>query len=105
MRKITSYEIALSGLSCALATALVTVGVYTEILLLSAYLIASIALMLPLSKQSWWGYALSYLATCILTFIFTSWKFWDLLPFVAFFGLHPLMNELQLKLTVGLRLG
>lgn len=100
MRKITSYEIALSGLSCALATALLTVGVYTEILLLSAYLIASIALMLPLSKQSWWGYALSYLATCILTFIFTSWKFWDLLPFVAFFGLHPLMNELQLKFKI-----
>ena len=100
MRKITSYEIALAGLSCALATALLTVGVYTEILLLTAYLVASIALMLPLSKQSWWGYVLSYVATCILTFIFTSWKFWDLLPFMMFFGLHPLMNELQLKFKI-----
>ena len=100
MRKITSYEIALAGLSCALATLLLTVGIYTEILLLTAYLVASIALMLPLAKQSWWGYALSYLATCILTFVFTSWKFWDLLPFVMFFGLHPIMNELQLKFNV-----
>lgn len=100
MRKITSYEIALAGLSCALATLLLTVGIYTEILLLTAYLVASIALMLPLAKQSWWGYSLSYLATCILTFVFTSWKFWDLLPFVMFFGLHPIMNELQLKFNV-----
>ena len=97
MRKITSYEIALSALSCALATVFLTVGVYTDVLLLTAYLLASIALMLPLSKRSWWGYVLAYLATCILTTIFTSWKFWDVLPFIAFFGLHPLANELQIK--------
>lgn len=100
MRKITSYEIALAGLSCALATALLTIGIYSEILLLTAYLVASIALMLPLSKQSWWGYVLSYLATCILTLIFTSWKFWDVIPFILFFGLHPLLNELQLKFKI-----
>lgn len=100
MRKITSHEIALSGLSCAIATALLTIGIYSEILLLSAYLVASIALMLPLSKQSWWGFSLAYLGTCILTFIFTSWKFFDLLPFIMFFGLHPLINELQLKIKI-----
>ncbi len=100
MQKITSYEIALAALSCAMATVFLTVGIYTEILLLTSYLLASIALMLPLSKQSWWGYALSYLATCILTSIVTSWKFWDLLPFIMFFGLHPLANELQLKTKI-----
>ena len=100
MRKITSYEIALSALSCAMATAFLTVGVYTDVLLLSSYLVASIALLIPLSKKSWWGYVLAYLATCILTSIFTSWKFWDVLPFIAFFGLHPLLNELQLKFKI-----
>ena len=100
MRKITAYEIALSALSCALATIILTVGVYSEVLLFSGYLIASIALMLPLAKQSWWGYALAYGATCILAFIFGASRFWDIIPFAMFFGLHPLVNELQLKTKI-----
>ena len=100
MRKITAYEIALSALACALATIFLTVGIYLDVLLLTGYLLACIALMLPLAKGSYIGYALSYAATCILTFIFTASKFWDLLPFIMFFGLHPLINELQLKVKI-----
>ncbi len=100
MRKITSYEIALSALSCAVATLLLTIGIYAEILLFTGYLLGCIALMLPLAKQSYWGYGLSYIATCILSFIFNAGRFLDLLPFVAFFGLHPLINELQLKTKI-----
>lgn len=100
MRKITAYEIALSALACALATIFLTVGIYLDVLLLTGYLLASIALMLPLAKGSYIGYALSYAATCILTFIFAASKFWDLLPFITFFGLHPLINELQLKVKI-----
>lgn len=97
MRKITVYEIALSALACALATALLSVGIYSSVLLFTAYLLGSIVLMLPLAKQSWWGYALAYFSTCILSLIFSSFRFWNVLPFVMFFGLHPLVNELQLK--------
>ena len=100
MRKITAYEIALSALSCALATIFLTVGIYTEVLLFTAYMLAGIALMLPLSKSCYLGYILSYAATCILTFIFSASRFWDLLPFIMFFGLHPLVNELQLKTKI-----
>ena len=100
MRKISAYEIALSALSCALSTILLTVGVYSEILLFTGYLFACVMLMLPLAKQSYWGYGLSYLATCILSFIFGAGRFLDLLPFVMFFGLHPLVNELQLKTKI-----
>ena len=100
MKKISSYEIALSGLACAMATASLTLGIYVDVLILTAYLLAGVALMLPLAKRCWWGYVLAYIATCLLTFIFTSWKFWDLLPFIAFFGLHPLVNELQLKTRI-----
>ncbi len=100
MRKITSYEIALSGLSCALSTILLLVGVYSELLLFSGYLLGCVALMLPLSKQSYWGYALSYLATCILCLIFAAARILDFLPFIVFFGLHPLVNELQLKTKI-----
>ncbi len=100
MRRITSYEIALSALSCAIATLFLTVGIYSNLLLFTGYLLGCIALMLPLSKGSYIGYALSYIATSILSFIFNAGRFLDLLPFVAFFGLHPLVNELQLKTKI-----
>lgn len=97
MKKITAYEIALSALACAVATLVLSIGVYSEILLFTGYLFAGIALMLPLAKKSFLGYVLAYIATCILTLIFISFRFWDLLPFILFFGLHPIVNELQLK--------
>ena len=97
MRKISAYEIALSALACAIATIFLVVGVYSTILLFTGYLFACIALMLPLAKKSYLGYALAYIATCILSLIFNVAGFFDLLPFIMFFGLHPLVNELQLN--------
>lgn len=100
MRKISSHEIALSALACAIATIFLTIGVYSEILLFTGYLLASVALMLPLAKQSVRGYLLAYIATCLLSLLFNIGRFFDLLPFIAFFGLHPLINELQLKIKI-----
>lgn len=100
MKRITAYEIALSALACALATLCLTVGIYTEILLFTGYLFAGIALMLPLAKHSYGGYTLAYLSTCVISLVFVAWRFWDMLPFIMFFGLHPLVNELQLKIKI-----
>ena len=95
-KKITAQEIALSALSCAIATILLTVGIFSEILLFTGYMFSGIALMMPLFKKNYVGYALAYLATCVLSLLFNSARFWDVLPFIVFFGLHPLVNELQL---------
>ena len=100
MKKLSAYEIALSALACALATVLLTVGVYSSILLFTGYLFACIALMLPLAKKSYVGYMLAYVATCILSLIFNAARFFDVLPFIMFFGLHPIVNELQLKTRI-----
>ena len=100
MKKISSSEIALSAMACAVATVLLTVGVYSEILLFTGYLLASTALMLPLAKQSYKGFVLAYVATCLLSLLFNTARFFDLLPFIIFFGLHPLVNELQLKTKI-----
>ena len=54
-------------------------------------------MMLPLAKQCYTGYVLAYIATCILSILFNVARFFDLLPFIMCFGLHPLVNELQLK--------
>ena len=100
MKKITSYEIALSAMACAIATIFLIVGVYSAFLLFTGYLLACVALMLPLAKQSYRGYLLAYLASCILSLVLGAGRFWDLLPFIVFFGLHPLVNELQLKIKI-----
>ncbi len=99
-RKITAYEIALSALACALAVICLTVGVYSEILLLTGYLLGSFAMMLPLAKRSFIGYFLAYVASCILSTLFSVARFWEILPFIMFFGLHPLVNELQLQIKI-----
>ena len=79
---------------------MLTIGVYSTVLLFTGYLFACIALMMPLAKKSYVGYALAYAATCILSLIFNVARFFDLLPFIMFFGLHPLINELQLKIKI-----
>lgn len=100
MRKITSYEIALSALSCAVATIALTVGTLYPPLLFSGYLFSCAALMLPLSKKLYFGSALAYLGASVLTLIFNGFNFWDTMPFILFFGLHPLVNALQKKWRV-----
>lgn len=93
-----SFEIALSGISCAIAVLFLSLGILTDWLLATGYFIGILALMLPLSKQFFKGAILAYAATCILTVIMgAAAKFWDLVPFVMFFGLHPIANALQVK--------
>lgn len=102
MRKISAHEVVLAGISTALATIFLAVGNITAILLFTGYLVASIALSLPLAKGSYLGYFMAYVSTVLLTLLIigAGGYFIDLLPFIVFFGLHPLLNELQLKFNV-----
>lgn len=96
-----SFEIALSAISCAVAVVLLLVGFWSDILLATGYLFAMLALMVPLSKQFYRGGALAYLGTVILAIVMgAAARFWDLVPFIMFFGLHPLINALQLKFNI-----
>lgn len=100
MKKVSAHEIALSGIACAFVVIFLTVGAYSKVLLFSGYLFSAVALMLPLAKRSFGGYALAYVGGSVLALIFNSARFWDVLPFIVFFGLHPLMNELQLRVKI-----
>ena len=96
-----SFEIALSAISCAVAVVLLLVGFWSDILLASGYLLAMVALMVPLSKGFYRGGVLAYLGTVILAIILGAVvRFWDLVPFIMFFGLHPLINSLQIKFNI-----
>ena len=102
MKRISAHEVALAGVSTAIATLFLAIGNITTVLLFTGYLVASIALSLPLAKGSYRGYVLAYVSTVLLTLVIigTGGYFIDLLPFVLFFGLHPLLNELQVKLRI-----
>ena len=96
-----SFEIALSAISCAVAVVVLLVGFWSDILLASGYLLAMVALMVPLSKQFYRGDVLAYLGTVILAIVMgAAARFWDLVPFIMFFGLHPLINSLQIKFNI-----
>lgn len=99
-----SYEIALSGIACAIAVLFLSLGILSGWLLGTGYCVGVIALMLPLSKKFYVGDFLAYLGTCVLTIIMgAAAKFWDIVPFAMFFGLHPLMNALQKRFKVKFR--
>ena len=67
-KRLSAFEIALSGISCAVAVPSLALGVMTGVNSLTAvgYFLAVIALMLPLSRQFFLGAFLSYLGTLIL---------------------------------------
>ena len=96
-----SSELALSAISCAVAVICLLLGFWSDFLLATGYLMGIIALMVPLSKQFFKGEILAYIGTVILTFILgAAARFWDLVPFIMFFGLHPLINALQIRFKV-----
>ena len=87
--------VALSAISTAFATVFLVIGNWFTSFSLAAAMYASVAIMLPLSKKSYKGAILCYLASVILTGIFSGFfTRWDaLLPFAAFCGLHPVVNS------------
>ena len=100
-KRPTSFEIALSAIACAVAVSFLWLGILGGFLTGLGYLMGILALMLPLSKKFYLGGFLAYIGTCILTLVLGAVaKFWDLVPFIMFFGLHPLVNSLQLKYRV-----
>lgn len=86
--------IALSAITTALSVIFIVIGAFIETFDLSCLFMASVCLMLPLSKNMRLGAFLSYIATAILSFIFSGVRFQILIPYVMFFGLHPIFNEI-----------
>ena len=96
-RSSKSFEIALSAISCAVATVFLVLGSFSPFLLATGYIVGCFALMVPLSKEFIWGNVLAFIGASILSFLLGCFNYWRLLPFVVFFGLHPLANFLQTK--------
>ena len=96
-----SFEIALSGIASAVAVIFLSLGILNGWLTVTGYFFGVIALMLPLARKVYWGGVAAYISTCILTLVMgVAGRFWDLVPFIMFFGLHPLANALQKKFKI-----
>lgn len=99
--KKKSFQIALAAMSCALAAIFMNLGINVSFLIITGYVFGAVSLMLPLAKNFYAGGFLAYLATCLLCLPFGGIGFfYKLFPFIAFFGLHPLINALQQKFKV-----
>ena len=90
-----SKLIALSALSAAFAVIFMVIGAYIPTLDYSAIFMASLCMMIPLTKKSIKSALLTYLATALLSSILVAGRWEVVLPFVLFFGLHPIINYFQ----------
>ena len=97
-----AFQVALAGISCGIAVAALMLGYYVNVLIGTAYIVAQIALMIPLSKQFYGVDLLAYIATVVLALLVGGLvgRWWEFTPFVMFFGLHPIVNSLQIRYRV-----
>lgn len=87
-----SKTIALCAVSTAFALVFLIIGAYIPDFDLSCIFMASLCMMLPLTKQSLKGAFLTYSATVLLSFLLTGIRLQVIIPFTIFFGLHPIVN-------------
>ena len=87
-----SKLIVLSAISTAFAVVFLSLGAFVPVFDYSGIFMASVCMLLPLTKKSVWGGLMAYLATALLSLIFVGGRFEITVAFAAFFGLHPLIN-------------
>lgn len=92
-----SRAIALSAICSAICALILTIGEYFPTLSLGAAFTAGIVIMIPLAKGSFKCAALTYLSGGALAFLLSFMRYEAILPFIAFFGLQPIVNAWQVK--------
>ena len=88
-----SKLIALCAISSGFAILCLTAGVFIPMLDYSGIFMASLCMMIPLTKKSFKGSILTYLATlCLALIFFVGVKPEIVLTFGIFFGAHPAVS-------------
>ncbi len=88
-----SKVIALSSLCTAFSATLLVVGAFFPTFSYSCIFLASVIILLPLAKGTYKGAALTVIASALLSFVIASFSFETSLPYVLFFGFHPIVNS------------
>ena len=95
MKKITAREVALSGITAALAVGAVVLSYFVGVLTLTFLALASVILTLPMMADSLRGSVFAYVAASGLGFLFVGYV--AVMPFVLIFGLYPIVDYLLRK--------
>ena len=95
MKKITGKEIALSGITAALAVIAVVLSHFVGVLTLTFLALSSVVLTLPMMADSLRGSIFAYVAASGLSFLFVGYI--AVMPFVLIFGLYPIVDYLLRK--------
>lgn len=84
-----SYQVALGGVTCALGVIFMVLSYYFQIGDLPLMALSSLMLLMPLKKGMFKTAGLCYVAVSLLTFLLTGY-FVAIIPYLVFFGLHPI---------------
>ena len=92
-----SKIISLGAITTAISVVFLALGAYIDVLDLSCLFMASLMIMIPLSKKTVKCAILSYIATCLLSLLFTmgTGKFAISALYAVFFGFHPIVNYIE----------
>ncbi len=88
-----SKVVALSSLLTAICSVLLVLGALVPTLSYSCIFLASIVILVPLSKDTYKGAILTVIASGLLSFLIASFSFETALPFLLFFGFHPIVSK------------
>ena len=94
---MNSRIVALSAVSAALAVVMLALGSYIEVVDIACVMIAGIAMMIPLSKESFAGALTAFAASAVLGAVIGGARLSVILPYAVFFGLYPIANAFQEK--------
>lgn len=88
-KKISSYEIALSGIASAMAILSIVGAVFVPMMSSAFFVLSGICVAIPLTKNLWVGGIFAYLVSTMVGMLVGNIK---ALPFVLFFGLFSLLE-------------
>ena len=91
MKKLTGKDVALSGISAALAIIFVIGAIYISFATLPLYILGALAISLPLIKKNIISAILSYVVASLVAFFVGNIR---MLPFIMFYGLYAIIEWL-----------
>ena len=91
MKKLTGKDVALSGISAALAIVFVIGAIYISFATLPFYILGALSISLPLIKRNIISAILSYIVASLFAFFVGNIR---MLPFVMFYGLYAIIQWL-----------
>ncbi len=87
-----SRIVAISAICTAFTVLVLFIGTIYPPLDLTSILIASLIVMVPLSKGSALSAVLTVISSTVLALLFCAFRMQVILPYALFFGLHPILN-------------